>query len=196
MTAEDRVDAVDVEVVADVDAVEVAADVDPVDLVDVVDENDVVIATVTRHEMRTKRLRHRGVFVAVVTSENRIVIHQRSPHKDIWPSRWDIGAGGVVDAGETYGVAAARELGEELGISAELLDLGGGYFEDDDVALFGRVFLARHDGPYHFTDGEIVAIEMVTIEELDQLVPQREWCSDSIESALPLLRSYMTRPTI
>lgn len=163
-------------------------------LVDVVDEHDHVVATVTRREMRTQRLRHRGVFIGVITSSNQIVIHQRSPHKDVWPSRWDIGAGGVVDAGETYEDAATRELGEELGIDAPLTDLGGGYFEDHDVALFGRVFVCTHDGPYDFVDGEVVAVETVTIGELDLLLAQREWCADSIAFALPLVRDYLRRP--
>jgi 8-oxo-dGTP pyrophosphatase MutT (NUDIX family) len=160
-------------------------------LVDIVDEHDVVVRTTTRAEMREKRLRHRGVFVAVVTNHGQLVIHQRSPHKDVWPSRWDIGAGGVVDAGETYEVAAHRELGEELGISGELVDLGGGYYEDSDVALFARGFICRHDGPFHFADGEVVALELVTMTELERVLPHREWCPDSIQFALPLITAFL-----
>jgi 8-oxo-dGTP pyrophosphatase MutT (NUDIX family) len=162
------------------------------DLVDIVDEHDKVVRTVSRVEMRTNRLRHRGVFIAVITSEKQLVLHQRSALKDIWPLRWDICAGGVVDAGESYEVAAHRELLEELGISAPLTEIGGGYYEDDDVALFGRGFVALHDGPYEFKDGEVTAIELATLRQLDELVPVRSWCTDSITMALPLIRAHMT----
>ena len=162
------------------------------ELVDIVDEHDDVVRTVTRAEVRRGRLRHRGVFVAVLTSRDELVIHQRSPLKDIWPSYWDIGAGGVVAAGETYEQSAVRELLEELGIEAPLVTLGKSYYEDDEVALFGRGFVAVHDGPYEFRDGEVSAIEIVSLERFDAIFPERQWCPDSIALALPLLRAHMT----
>jgi 8-oxo-dGTP pyrophosphatase MutT (NUDIX family) len=171
---------------------------DPQAYVDVVDEHDVVVDTVPRADMRKDRLRHRGTFVAVVTSDAQLVIHQRAPDKDIWPSRWDIGAGGVVDAGEGYEESAARELAEELGIEVDpsgLTEIGRGYFEDDDVALFGRIYALVHDGPFRCTDGEIVAIELVTLAELDRVIPEREWCSDSLEMALDPVRAFLAART-
>lgn len=161
------------------------------ELVDIVDEHDNVVRTVTRAEMRRDRLRHRGVFIAVITSRNELVIHQRSPLKDIWPSYWDIGAGGVVGAGENYEESARRELLEELGIEATLVPLGQSYYEDHEVALFGHGFAAIHDGPYEFRDGEVAAIELVTLERFDAVYPERTWCPDSIALALPLIRTHM-----
>ena len=161
------------------------------ELVDIVDENDNWVRTTTRADMRKNRLRHRGVFVAVLTTDLRLVIHQRSPLKDIWPSYWDIAAGGVVAAGESYEASAMRELAEELGIEAPLTELGRSYYEDDEVALFGRGFVARHDGPYEFRDGEVTAIETVDLAEFDRVLPLRTWCPDSITLALPLLRAHM-----
>ena len=49
-----------------------------VELVDVVDEHDRVVGTVTRAEMRARRLRHRTVFVLVVSSDGRLLAHRRS----------------------------------------------------------------------------------------------------------------------
>ena len=161
------------------------------ELVDIVDEFDNVVRTVTRAEMRRDRLRHRGVFIAVVTSRGELVIHQRSPLKDIWPSYWDIGAGGVVGAGESYEQSARRELLEELGIETELVPLGQSYYEDSEVALFGHGFAAIHDGPYEFRDGEVAAIEVVTLDQFDALYAVRLWCPDSIAMALPLIRAHM-----
>ncbi len=161
------------------------------ELVDIVDEHDRVVHTATRAVMRRERLRHRVVFVAVLTTNGQLVIHQRSPFKDVWPSRWDICAGGVVAAGESYERAAERELVEELGIVASLVPIGSGYYEDDDVALFGCGFVARNDGPYVFNDGEVVAVETVTFGQLEALLVQRTWCTDSIQMVLPLLRAHM-----
>ena len=141
--------------------------------------------------MRRDRLRHRGVFVAVITSANQLVIHQRSSTKDIWPSYWDIAAGGVVGAGESYEESAVRELAEELGIEAALVPLGSSYYEDTEVALFGHGFAVVHDGPYRFTDGEVAAIELITLDEFDALFANRQWCPDSIALALPLIRAHM-----
>jgi isopentenyldiphosphate isomerase len=162
----------------------------PNELVDIVDENDVVVDTVTRREMRSKRLRHRGVFIAVVNDTNDLLIHKRADNKDIWPSRWDIGAGGVVSSGESYFDSAVRELEEELGVQAPLVLIGREPYEDDEVALFGEVFVARHNGPFRFDDGEVVATEWVSFDELKELLPMREWCSDSIAMALPMLLDW------
>src|SRR4051812_1747859 len=65
-------------------------------------------------------------------------------------SRWDVGFGGVVAVGEDWETAAHRELVEEAGVEADLTYLGEATYEDDDVALGGRLSLARHDGPFHF----------------------------------------------
>ncbi|MGZ7087697.1 MAG: NUDIX domain-containing protein, partial [Ilumatobacteraceae bacterium] len=104
------------------------------ELVDIVDDNDMVIASVTRAEMRAKRLQHRSVGIVVLSSDGRLLIHRRSPDKDIWPGWWDIAAGGVVTAGETYEDAARRELAEELGVAGvEMEYLCQSHYVDDEL---------------------------------------------------------------
>ena len=80
------------------------------ELVDIVDDDDRVVATVTRAEMRANRLQHRAVSIAVLSSDGRLLVHRRADTKDLWPGMWDLAAGGVVAAGETYAQAARREL--------------------------------------------------------------------------------------
>jgi len=82
------------------------------ELVDIVDDDDRVVATVTRAQMRAGRLQHRAVSIAVMSSDRRLLVHRRSDDKDLWPSMWDMAAGGVVAAGESYDAAAHRELAE------------------------------------------------------------------------------------
>ncbi len=157
------------------------------ELVDVVDELDVVIATVTRREMRRDRLRHRAVAIAVLGSDGRLLVHRRADTKDVWPGLWDLAAGGVVAAGESYEDAAHRELSEELGVDGELEPLGRGAFEDDQVALVGCGFVCRHDGPFSFTDGEITEVRWVDASALGRLMATERFVPDNVTLLLPLL---------
>jgi 8-oxo-dGTP pyrophosphatase MutT (NUDIX family) len=157
-------------------------------MVDVVDADDLVIATVTRAEMRTRNLRHRAVSIAVVGTDGRLLIHRRAHTKDIWPGWWDIAAGGVVAAGEDYATAARRELAEELGVRAETLEyLGKATYEDVDVTLVGCGYVCRHDGPFAFTDGEITEVRWATRADLEALMASERFVPDTLALLLPLL---------
>ncbi|HQZ34565.1 MAG TPA: NUDIX domain-containing protein [Ilumatobacteraceae bacterium] len=161
------------------------------ELVDIVDDDDLVIATVTRKEMRAGRLQHRAVSIAVMGSDRRLLAHRRADDKDVWPGMWDMAAGGVVAAGESYEVAARRELSEELGIEvADFHHLGEGRFADESVALIGRGYLAVHDGPFTFTDGEIAEVRWVSAEELNVLMATEQFVPDNVELLLPLLLPF------
>ena len=158
------------------------------ELVDVVDADDRAVAVVTRAEMRARRLRHRAVFIVVRSSDGDVLVHQRSPLKDLWPSRWDLCVGGVVVAGETYEAAAARELAEEVGITGPApTPLGTVTYEDDDVALLGRVFTVTSDGPFTFSDGEVTQVRFVAVSELAGLVAAVSFVPDSVAVVLPRL---------
>ncbi|MFM2079078.1 MAG: hypothetical protein RJA49_2968 [Actinomycetota bacterium] len=158
------------------------------ELVDVVDDDDQVIATVTRGEMRARRLQHRAVSIAVLGSDGRLLVHRRADTKDVWPGMWDLAAGGVVAAGEGYEDAARRELAEELGVEVnELTSLGEGRFADDAVALIGRGFVCVHDGPFTFTDGEIAEVRWVDRADLDRLMSVQRFVPDNVALLLPLL---------
>jgi len=148
--------------------------------VEVVDVDGTVIEIVTRARMRSERLRHRCTYIAVVDSEGRLVVHQRAPWKDVWPSRWDVAFGGVAGVGEAWDDAAVRELAEEAGLDAPLTHLGEGSFEDDDVSLIGHVYVARHDGPIEFADGEVVAVDRVAVSDLDEWLAGHETTPDSV----------------
>ena len=160
------------------------------ELVEVVDDDGRVLEVVTRARMRAGRLRHRCTFVVVRDPAGRVLVHQRSPHKDMWPSRWDLAAGGVVRAGEDWDDAAARELAEEVGVAGvALTPLVDGVvaYTDDDVAELARIWSAAWDGPVTFSDGEVVDARWVTVEELRQLVERQPFVPDSLALVLPLV---------
>ncbi len=158
------------------------------ELVDVVDDRDDVVAVVTRAEMRARRLQHRAVFVAVLGSDGRLLVHRRADSKDVWPGQWDIAAGGVVASGEGYDDAAVRELAEELGVEGVVLEpLGAGRFADDDVAVLAGLYRCVCDGPFTFTDGEIAEVRWVDRAGLEALMARERFVPDSVALVLPLL---------
>lgn len=159
------------------------------ELVDIVDHNDNVLYQCTRKEMRAKVLCHRAVFIAVVNSAGELLIHQRSALKDLWPSYWDIAVGGVVAAGENYDSAALRELDEEVGITGvPLMALGMGTYSDNMVSLVGKCFMAIYDGPLVLRDGEVVATEWVSQNDLHKRLAERDFLPDSKALVLPALQ--------
>jgi isopentenyldiphosphate isomerase len=165
------------------------------ELVEVVDLDGSVQAVVRRREMRARRLRHRTVLVAVLDARGRVLVHRRADDKDVWPSRWDLAAGGVVGVGESWDDAARRELAEELGVDdVPLVHLGEGAYEDEHVALVGHIYLARTEGPFRFADGEVVEARLVDEAELDELLDGQPFCPDSIELVLGRIRPMLGRP--
>lgn len=157
------------------------------ELVDVVDESGIVIATVTRAEMRSQNLLHRSVFIVVRNDAGSILVHRRADWKDIWPGAWDIAVGGVVATGEAWELAAARELTEELGISSELAYLGEGVYAADDVRELARIYATRAEGPFTLSDDEIVETAWVAVDDLRNWVDAHEVCPDSRFLVLPRL---------
>ena len=157
------------------------------DIVDIVDADDRVLRQVTRAEMRREGLRHRAVYVVVRTSADGVVVHRRADWKDVYPGRWDVCFGGVLDAGETWPEAAARELTEEAGIEAPLTEVRRGVVEDGSVAVVGRVFEAVHDGPYPCPDGEVVEVRVIARTGLAAFLAANEHCPDSVALVLPWL---------
>ena len=143
--------------------------IDPGDtLIEIVDEDDRVVDLVTRREMRTRNLRHRSVGIAVLDAEGRVLIHRRADSKDVWPGRWDLAVGGVVEG------SLIREIGR------------AGY-EDDDVRTIVRMYVARDDGPFVFADGEVVEAFFVTIDELRERITRHLFVPDSVAMMWPLL---------
>jgi isopentenyldiphosphate isomerase len=155
--------------------------------VDIIDPNGEVTGTASRAEVRRGNLRHRTVFVAVLNTANQVLAHRRADWKDLWPGAWDIAFGGVVEAGEAWETAAARELAEEAGLQAELHYLGEDCYEDDDVREVARVYLVRHDGPVSPVDGEVVETVWVALDDMCGWLDERRVCPDSVALVLPRL---------
>lgn len=86
------------------------------ELLPIVDENDEVIGTEKRGIIHRDRLLHRAVHILLFNSQEMLYLQRRSMNKDAAPGKWDSSASGHVDPGESYLVAAERELAEELNL--------------------------------------------------------------------------------
>jgi len=174
-------------------AVVVIAMTDPTnELVEEVDRDGNVLRVVPRSLMRAELLRHRSVFIAIVSSSGQLLVHQRSPFKDVNPSYWDIACGGVVSAGEEWEPAALRELAEEVGVeSVELVDLGGEIYDDHTSLQVARCYLACTDGPFTFADGEVVQAHFADAAGVDELIATQPVCADSVALMLPRVHALL-----
>lgn len=160
----------------------------PTEMVEHVDHDGAVIGLVTRREMRERILRHRSVFIAVVSVDGDVLVHRRAETKDVWPGCWDVAVGGVCSPGEEWHEAARRELAEELGLEAVAVEmLGTGAYRDDEVSLVAAVFVCRTDGPFRFADGEITEAHWVRPGELDHWLGAKKFLPDSVALVLPRL---------
>lgn len=148
--------------------------------VDVIDDAGNVVGIVTRREMRERRLPHRCVYLLVFDSRGRLFIHQRTPSKDVYPSRWDVCVGGVLAAGESFDQAAAREGREELGVDLEPHPLFPFRYADGATVAHGMVYRAEHDGPFAFQPEEVACGEFVAVEELAERFERLSFCPDGL----------------
>jgi isopentenyldiphosphate isomerase len=157
----------------------------PDEMVEEVDALGNVLRLVTRRQMRAETLWHRAVFNVVRSSSGDVLLHRRAETKDVWPGWWDVAVGGVVSPGESWEVAAQREFAEELGVSGVLRALGTGAYADDDVKLVAACFEVVCDGPFSYSDGEIIETQWIALRDLRSRIRQDSFLPDSIALVLP-----------
>jgi len=159
------------------------------ELVDVIDDYGQIVATVTRREVRERRLPHRCVYVLVFNQKGEIFIHLRTPTKDVYPSYWDVCVGGVLAAGESFDAAARREIAEEVGLDFEPEQLFSFRYADSSSTVHGMVYRLEHEGPFRLQPEEIVRGEFVPLLEVAARAAQEPFCPD----ALSVFMEYMQR---
>jgi len=130
---------------------------------DIVDEKDHVISRRTRDECLKNGLLHRAITVFVLDRCKRITLQKRAQMKQWYPGFWTASCTGHVNSGEDYSEAAARELGEELGLK-----------KPRPTYLFK--FLAPKLKFNHLTEWEFIAVF-----ETNALEPSIHLNSDEIE---------------
>jgi isopentenyldiphosphate isomerase len=150
------------------------------ELVDVVDEDGNVVRQASRREMRAGRLPHRSTYVLVFDRRQNLFVHLRTATKDVYPSHWDPCVGGVLAAGESFDDGAARELLEELGVSAPLERLFPLRYADVHTIVHGMVYRTTHDGPFRLQRDEVVRGEFVPLDEVVERARWELFCPDGL----------------
>lgn len=159
------------------------------ELVDIIDEAGRTVATLSRREMRGRRLLHRCTYILVFDRRGRLFVHLRTPTKDVYPSYWDVAVGGVLGAGESFPEGARRELNEELGVDAELTELFPVRYSDAKTQVQGMAYRVVHEGPFRLQPEEVVRGEFVTVEEVLHRAEHEPFCQDGLQ----VLREHIAR---
>ena len=144
------------------------------DIFDVVNEHDEVVDQLPRSLVHAQGLRHRAVHVLVFNNKGQVFLQLRSKTKDNDPGLWDNSCSGHVDAGESYAVAAERELMEEIGLLVEtpLEPLFKIDACEDTGQEFVWVYQTQSEGPFTLNTDEIDAGRWLSPEDVTKAVAE------------------------
>ncbi len=152
------------------------------ELLEVVDEKDHVVGVVPRREMRDRRLLHRCTYVLVLNAARDLYVHRRTDTKDIYPSFFDVTAGGVNAVGESYDDGAAREVEEELGVSVPPQFRFRFRYSGPDGEAWGAVYDVVWDGAIRWQPEEVVWGAFLPFDEVDAMIAREPFCPDGLEA--------------
>lgn len=146
-----------------------------------VDEHDNLLGDLPRAELRERGLIGRGTYILLFNSAGELCVHQRTLSKAIYPGYWDVAAGGMVDADESYETCAARELAEELGVSGVSLAFHERFFFDQPGnRLWCAVFSAVWDGPLQLQPEEVSQARFMPLQAALDDSLSTAYCPDSL----------------
>lgn len=154
-----------------------------------VDEHDHQLGALPRAQLRERGLIGRGTFILLFNSAGMLCVHRRTMSKALYPGYWDVAAGGMVMADETYAESAARELEEELGIgNVELREHQRFFFDQADNRLWCAVFSAVSDAPLILQPEEVIEARFIAPEQALADASVSAYCPDSLQA----LRAYLS----
>ena len=146
-----------------------------------VDRHDQSLGSLRRAELRERGLIGRGTYILLFNSAGELCVHRRTLSKAIYPGYWDVAAGGMVQADESYELSAARELAEELGVSGVQLAAHERFFFDQpDNRLWCAVFSAVWDGPLKLQPEEVLEARFLSIDQVLRETTEKPYCPDSL----------------
>jgi isopentenyldiphosphate isomerase len=146
-----------------------------------VDREDQPIGALPRAELRERGLIGRGTYILLFNSAGELCVHRRTLSKAVYPGYWDVAAGGMVQADESYELSAARELEEELGVcGVPLIAHERFFFDQPDNRLWCAVFSAVWDGPLKLQPEEVLEARFINIDQVLSETAEKPYCPDSL----------------
>lgn len=159
--------------------------------IQIVDANDQPLGYATREEAWAQGLHHRLVRILIENERGELLLQKRSMSKKKYPGMWTDAATGHVDYGETYEVAAVRELQEELGVATDLAFLGKFYTEEVLDDKKSNTFHGVFRGKIPASTQLAVAAEEASETKWFTLSELRRAIKESPESFTPGLRQVL-----
>ncbi|MCW5804311.1 MAG: NUDIX domain-containing protein [Deltaproteobacteria bacterium] len=119
-----------------------------------------------RRTIHEQQLVHRSIHILVFDGAHRLLVQRRHRTKQTYPRTWDISCAGHVEESDytsgpdadldtVYAAVAARELHEELGVTAPLALLGRFAPEPGVHYEHIHLFTCTSDGPYTLQADEV-----------------------------------------
>ena len=102
-----------------------------------------------------------------------LLLQKRAAGKDAFPGCYDISSAGHIPAGDEYARSAVRELGEELGIDADIKDLHflGMYESWAEREFYGRPFRNHEISAVYLLESDLKPDQLsLQEEEVEQVV--------------------------
>ncbi|WP_145190190.1 MULTISPECIES: NUDIX hydrolase [unclassified Pseudomonas] len=159
-----------------------------------VDERDQLLGARPRAELRSRGLIGRCTFILLFNGAGELCVHRRALSKALYPGFWDVAAGGMVAAHESYAESAARELAEELGIvDAELRFHERFYFDQPDNRVWCAVYSAVSDAPLRLQPEEVIEARFLSVEQVLAASRLQPYCPDSL-AALERYQRLVAKP--
>lgn len=160
------------------------------ELLDVVDlQTKQPIASAERGLFRFFGMATQCVYAVGALADGRIYMCRRSLTKQVDPGLWDCLAAGLVAAGETPERSVTREIAEEAGLAPGEWRIESawstfpvrrpveeGWMHEDAAIIRVTVTVPAH---VHNTDGEVMAIELRTLEEVLERIDADQVPSDT-----------------
>jgi isopentenyldiphosphate isomerase len=157
---------------------------------EVIDESYKTLRIVDREIVVKDNLKHKVVFIILKNSKNLYYVMQRSKNKEIYPMLWNMGAGGGVQAHESYENAAKREFKEELGIEAEPRFLFNFDYKCSIDDYKSKVFLVFSDLEVILDKVECHDGSWKSKQEIIKMISLDKFCPDSALIANKFFEEY------
>lgn len=147
-------------------------------LIQIVDETDNPVGESSITDARLQGSWHRVVRTVVEDTQGMVLLQKRAPTMHDFPNCWDSASAGHVDTGESYEIAARRELFEEIGLRYvnDLHELGyqkvARTVGDEIINRFEKIYkiVIEHTDNFSIQATEVSAVQWFTVDEIQAMI--------------------------